>query len=84
MSYLLDLLEYRVPALRSLLRDRQTMLVDRGKLVRRNMRCDMVTEEELKAVLRKEGIDDLAMVRPACLEADGGISVIAGDGRRER
>jgi uncharacterized membrane protein YcaP (DUF421 family) len=83
-SYLLDLLEYRVPALRRLLRDRQTILVDRGKMVRRNMRREMVTEEELMAVLRKEGIDDLASVRSACMEADGEISVIAGDGRRER
>jgi len=83
-SYLLDFIEYRVPAVRGLLRDQQTILVDRGKMVRRNMRREMVTEDELRAVLRKEGIDDLASVRSACMEADGEISVIANDGRRER
>lgn len=83
-SYLLDFIEYRVPAVRGLLRDQQTILVDRGKMVRRNMRREMVTEDELRAVLRKEGIDDLASVRSACMEADGEISVIADDGRRER
>ena len=73
---LLDALEYRFPAVRRLMRDRQTPLIDKGRLIRRNMRREMVTEEELMAVLRKEGIDDPAMVKSAWLEADGEISVI--------
>lgn len=83
-SYALDRLEYRVPALRRLLRHPPALLIDRGRLVRRNMRRELVTEEELRAVLRKEGLDDVAAVRSAFMEADGEISVIPADDRRER
>ena len=78
-SYLLDSLEYRVPAVRRLLRDRQSTLIEDGRLMRRNMRRELVTEQELMAVLRKEGIDDPARVKSARMEADGEISVIKKD-----
>ena len=77
-GYVVDLVEYRFPAFRNLLRDPQRQLISNGRLIRRNMRAEMVTEEELMAVLRKEGIDDIASVQSACMEADGEISVIAG------
>ncbi|HYD75050.1 DUF421 domain-containing protein [Ramlibacter sp.] len=79
-SWLQDVLEFRFPALHRLMRDRSTVLVEDGRLLRRNMRREMVTEEELMAVLRKEGVDDLSAVRSACMEADGDISVIRKDG----
>jgi uncharacterized membrane protein YcaP (DUF421 family) len=75
-SFILDLLETRVPALSRLFRESETVLIDNGRLMRRNMRSELVTEDELMAVLRKEGIDDPAAVQSACLEADGEISVI--------
>jgi len=75
-SVILDLLETRVPALSRLFRESETVLIDNGRLMRRNMRSELVTEDELMAVLRKEGIDDPAAVQSACLEADGEISVI--------
>jgi uncharacterized membrane protein YcaP (DUF421 family) len=78
-GYLLDSLEYRVPAVRRLLRDRQTALIEDGRLLRLNMRRELVTEQELMAVLRKEGIDDPAHVKSARMEADGEISVIRKD-----
>jgi uncharacterized membrane protein YcaP (DUF421 family) len=79
-GYVLDLMEFRVPALSRLLREPETVLVENGQLLRRNMRSEMVTEDELMSVLRKQGISDLSGVRSACLEADGEISVI-GAGR---
>jgi uncharacterized membrane protein YcaP (DUF421 family) len=80
-SFVLDFVETRVPALGRLFRETETVLIDKGRLMRRNMRSEMVTEDELMAVLRKEGIDDPAAVLTACLEADGEISVIP---RRQR
>lgn len=75
-GYVMDALEARFPSLGRLLRDRQTSLIQDGRFLRRNMRREMVTEEELTAVLRKQGIDDPSMVQSACLEADGEISVV--------
>lgn len=74
-GYLLDVLEYRVPAFRRVMRHPETLLVKDGRLLRRNMRREMVTEEELMAALRKEGVGDLSEVATSCMEADGEISV---------
>jgi uncharacterized membrane protein YcaP (DUF421 family) len=82
-SYVFDLLEYRFPSLGRIFRDRQTLLIQNGRLLRGNMRRDMITEEELIAVLRKEGIDDPSMAQSACLEADGEISVIKKEEARQ-
>lgn len=78
-GYALDALEYRFPALRRLFRDRQTLLIDNGRLLRANMRREMVTEEELMAVLREKGVNDLSQIDSASLEADGEISFVKKD-----
>lgn len=75
-AFLLDVLEYRIPLLRRVLRDKPAALIEDGRLLRRNMRRELVTEDELMAALRKEAIDDPAQVRRAYMEADGEISVI--------
>lgn len=75
-AYALDRLEYSVPALRGLLRDPQTLLIENGRIHRRNLRREMITDDELMATLRKEGIEDIAQVRRACMEADGEISIV--------
>ena len=80
---LLDRLEYHFPFVQRLLRDRQTALIEDGRFIRPNMRRELVTEQELMAVLRKQGFDDPAQVRSACLEADGEISVIPKGARPE-
>jgi uncharacterized membrane protein YcaP (DUF421 family) len=78
-GYVLDFLEYRVPIFRRLMRHRQSLLIEDGRLLRGNMRREMVTEEEMMAVLRKEGIGDLSEVKSATLEADGEISLLRKD-----
>ena len=74
-GYILDILEYRVPAFRRLMRPSQALLVENGRMLRRNMRRELVTEDEIKATLRKAGICDLSEVASAHLEADGEISL---------
>jgi uncharacterized membrane protein YcaP (DUF421 family) len=81
-GYLIDILEYHFPWLGQVFRDRQTPLIQDGRLLRGNMRREMITEEELRTVLRKEGVDHPLVVQSACLEADGEISVIKKDEAR--
>lgn len=45
-------------------------------MLRRNMREEFVTADELLAQLRKNGIEDCRRVKAAYMEADGSISVI--------
>ena len=56
--------------------DTPTLLIHNGQLVKENLRKEKLTEQELAASLRKHGIDDLAKVKQAVLEADGQISVV--------
>lgn len=75
-AFILDALEFYFPALSPLLRHADKGLIDNGKMNRRNMRRELVTEEELKAALRKAGVDAPEEVESARIEADGEISVI--------
>lgn len=81
-DYALDWAEYRFSWLRSLTRPGPLLLVRNGRLLRRNMQQEMITEEELLGELRKDGIDDLATVAEARMEGDGKISVIRSDARK--
>ena len=79
-DYALDWGEYRFAWLRSLTRPGPLLLVRNGRMLRRNMGREMITEEELRAELRKDGVDDLAEVVEARMEGDGKISVIKRGG----
>jgi uncharacterized membrane protein YcaP (DUF421 family) len=71
-----DWLAYSFPALRRLLAARSILLVRNGELIRSNMRRQFITEEELQAKLRENGIEDLAQVKAAYMESDGDVSVL--------
>ncbi len=75
-SYLLDSLSFRYPVVQRLTSAPRLCLVRDGKLQRRNMRKEFITDEELNAKIRHEGIEDLAMIKRMYLEADGEMSVI--------
>ncbi|WP_207539534.1 YetF domain-containing protein [Sabulicella rubraurantiaca] len=51
-------------------------IVRNGKLLRRNMRQEFLTEEELMAHLRMEGIDGIEEVKSAHVESDGKVTVV--------
>lgn len=51
-------------------------LIRNGKLMHRNMRRELITEEELRSQLRLQGVNDIAQVKMAAIEPDGRISVI--------
>jgi uncharacterized membrane protein YcaP (DUF421 family) len=75
-DYTLDFLGYRFPRFQRLIRPKPLPLIKDGKMLRKNMRQEMITEEELLSQLRQQGIDSPAGVKKAHLEGDGNISVI--------
>ncbi|HET8598495.1 MAG TPA: YetF domain-containing protein [Castellaniella sp.] len=80
-TVLIDRVIYSVPALSRALAVEHVCLVRDGTLVRRNMRREAITEAELMSELRLQGIDSLARVRRAYIEADGNISVLKASGQ---
>lgn len=78
-TYLFEWAAHRFAFFDRILHAPTLLLIENGKLNRRNMRAELVTEEELMAKLREEGIEDYKTVKKACMESDGMISVIQMD-----
>ena len=78
-NYLLNSLSWYIPALQRWTTPPPLQVIDNGKLLRRNMRKEFLTEDELMAQLREEGIEDVSSVKAAHIEGDGNISVITND-----
>ena len=75
-----DWLSYPFPWFRFLAQDSPTRLIRGGRLLHKNLRREMISEEDLKAQLRRQDVDDVADVLEAQLEADGSISVVKKEG----
>ncbi len=79
-NWLLDMLAYRFLSVRRLMEAKPIELVRAGKLMRRNMRREMITVDELMAKLRAHGVEQLEQVKTATMESDGEITVVSFDG----
>jgi len=67
---------YRSKRLRRMLEASPTVLVHNGKLLEKNLASERITLDDLHAAMRRAGVVDIAHVRVAVLEENGGISVI--------
>jgi uncharacterized membrane protein YcaP (DUF421 family) len=72
----LDWLAFRVNALRRLIEPSPLPLVWRGRIVRKNLREEFLSVEELMGKLREKGVEDLSTVKAVYLESDGEFSVL--------
>lgn len=75
-DYFVDWLGYRFPFIQRLIRPAPLPLVENGRVNRRNMRQEMITDDELMGQLREQGVESIAEVKKCYLEGDGHISVI--------
>lgn len=76
-SYALDWLSFKFPRLQRLIEPSPLPLIKDGRLLRKNMRRELITEVDLKGQLRQQGISDISKVKEAYVETDGRISVVA-------
>ena len=75
LYYTIDWLDYRFPGLR-LNAPMPMPLVRDGRVVESTLRHEKITEDELRAILREQGVDDLGDIARAYMEGDGHVSVI--------
>jgi len=73
---LIDFLAFRFRRVERLLLPPPLLLIDRGRILWRNLRQEFVSELELRAKLREQGVTDPAEVDKAYMEPDGAVSVI--------
>ena len=83
-NYLFDLLGFKFASVQSLLEPEPLLLIRDGRMQHKNLEKEMITEDELLAQLRQQGIEDISSVRKSCLESNGHFSVILDAGSRAK
>src|SRR5882757_8219126 len=74
-DYVLNVLQDRIPFIRTLFYPKPTELIKDGRLLRRNMDSNFITYEELMSQIRQQGVEKVSEVKAAFMEGDGSISV---------
>lgn len=74
-STIFSYLTYKSKFFSSIFEGTPTLLVHKGKILKKNIASEFMNENELKTLLRKQGIHHLQDIETAILEADGTLSV---------
>ena len=83
-DYVLDLLGYKTKFFERILEPKALPIIEDGKLMRQNMKSEMITYDELTSQMRQQGIENIGDVKKACLESDGHFSFIKKDGEEAK
>lgn len=75
-NYALDWLSFRSRVVYRLLHPAPLPLIKDGKVVRKNLRTEMLTMEDLLEQLREQGVQSVREVKQSFIESDGHLSVI--------
>ena len=75
-DYFIDWLGFKSEVMSRLLEPQPIVMIQIGRMIKRNMDRERITEEELMSRLREQGVDDISDVKKCCLESDGEFSVI--------
>ncbi len=75
-DWLFDLLGFKSKFWARILEPDPLLLIRNGRIIKKNLEQEMISEEELTSQLRQQGIEDLSIVRKAYLESNGHFSVL--------
>lgn len=75
-NYALDWLSYRSRWVHRLLHPAPLLLVKDGRIIRRNLKAELLTISDLTSQLREQGVEDVGEVKRAFIESDGHLSMI--------
>ncbi|HET8713032.1 MAG TPA: YetF domain-containing protein [Gemmatimonadales bacterium] len=75
-NYALDWLAYRWTPIKRLLQPPPLALIRDGMILRRNLKSELISVDDLLSQLREHGIDDPRVVKRCFIEPDGHLSVV--------
>lgn len=76
-DYIIDWLGFKSKIMERVLEPQPVVLIKNGRLLRKNLDAEMLTEDEVISHLRLQGIENIKKVKKCCLESSGDFSVIA-------
>lgn len=82
-DYFLNWLGFRWSWWQRLLRAAPLPLIMDGRVLRKNLRQELITMEELMSELRQQGVETAEQVSRCYLEGDGHLSVITVQGKEQ-
>ena len=75
-SYMIDFMIFQFTVTARITAAPRPCLVRDGRMLRRNMRGEFITDQELIAKIWQQGVEDIRMVKRMHLEADGEMSLV--------
>ena len=78
-SWALDWLAYHWAPFGRFVHPRPLQVVKDGTLLRANLRKELLTEDDVMAEVRQQGLEELSQVKDVFVEFDGRMSVISRD-----
>jgi uncharacterized membrane protein YcaP (DUF421 family) len=75
-SFATDWVAFRVAAVRTFVHPERKRLVANGRIMRKVLEAELMTEDELMTQLRLNGVEEVSEVKAAYLEGNGEVSVI--------
>jgi uncharacterized membrane protein YcaP (DUF421 family) len=75
-NFLVDWLSFHSVFIHRLLEPPPLLVVQSGQILRRNLRSELISVDDLLEQLREQGVEDVAQVKRCYVEADGKLSVI--------
>jgi uncharacterized membrane protein YcaP (DUF421 family) len=75
-DYFFDWLGFKFKFFEKIFEPKPLPIIKAGKLLRKNMKSEMITYDEIMSQLRLQGIDDISLVKTGYLEPDGHFSFL--------
>jgi len=75
LSWLISVLTFRYKKLQKIFEGAPTLLIHKGAILEKNLAKERMTHHELRTLLRKQGLHNIAEIQTAILEAEGTLSV---------
>jgi uncharacterized membrane protein YcaP (DUF421 family) len=75
-DFFLDWLGFKSTFVGRILEPRPLLLIKDGKVIRKNLEKEFITDDELTSQLRQQGIADLSKISECYLESNGRFSVL--------
>ena len=79
LALAVDFLSHRYAWFRKLTESPPLKIIDNGKLIRRNLRREFITLEELQSHLRANDVEEIGEVLCAHVEGEGHITIVKRD-----
>lgn len=75
-DFLFDWLGFKFTFIAKFLEPDPLLLIENGKMLKKNLEKEFITEDELLSQLRQQGLEDASTVKKCFLESNGHFSVL--------